>query len=181
MIRAPWPAPRGGGAPRLHDLVAGRWGARFMGRRFACAHGIGGFTAHKREGDGASPVCITHLRRVWRPMHRPAPGGALPCAIIGPDLGWGDDPARPGYNAGVALSARPRGAERMLRPDPLYALVAESGWNADPAIPGRGSAIFLHVWRRPRAPTAGCIAFRETDLRWILARWTPRSRVFLRG
>jgi L,D-peptidoglycan transpeptidase YkuD (ErfK/YbiS/YcfS/YnhG family) len=47
-------------------------------------------------------------------------------------------------------------------------------------VPGRGSAIFLHVWRRPRHPTAGCIAFARADLAFILARWTPRSRVVVR-
>ena len=54
-------------------------------------------------------------------------------------------------------------------------------WNRHPPIAGRGSAIFLHVWRAPRQPTAGCIAFRREDLAWILARWTPRSRVLVRG
>jgi L,D-peptidoglycan transpeptidase YkuD (ErfK/YbiS/YcfS/YnhG family) len=182
VIPAPLAAPRGGGAARVEDLVVTLWSARFFGRAFPCAHGRGGFTGGKREGDGATPICTTHLRRIWRPARRVGVGGAVPEAVIGPDLGWGDDPARSGYNAPVSLSARGgRGAERMLRPDPMYALVAETGWNADPAIPGRGSAIFLHVWRRSRAPTAGCIAFREADLRWILARWTRHSRVILRG
>ncbi|MFT4794715.1 MAG: L,D-peptidoglycan transpeptidase YkuD (ErfK/YbiS/YcfS/YnhG family) [Paracoccaceae bacterium] len=169
-------------APRVDDLVAGPWGARFRGRQFPCAHGRGGFTADKREGDGATPICVTHLRRIWRPAKTAASGGPIPCTIMGPDLGWGDDPARPGYNAPVALSKRGcKGAERMLRPDRLYRLVAETGWNAETPRPGKGSAIFLHVWRGPRTPTAGCIAFREADLVWILAHWTARSRLFLTG
>jgi L,D-peptidoglycan transpeptidase YkuD (ErfK/YbiS/YcfS/YnhG family) len=65
----------------------------------------------------------------------------------------------------------------MFRADPLYDLVAVLDWNRRPVVPGRGSAIFLHLWRKPRHPTAGCIAFRGADLAWILARWTPRSRV----
>ena len=44
-----------------------------------------------------------------------------------------------------------------------------------------GSAIFLHLWRGPRRPTAGCIAFRRRDLEWILARWNPRRRVVVTG
>ena len=178
------PAGGGGGwvpPPRAEDLVIARWGARFRGRRFPSAHGRGGVVPAdaKREGDGAAPRCVTHLRRLWRPAARPVPGGPLPCHLIGPDLGWGDDPARPAYNGPCRLSARPSGAERMLRPDRLYHLVAETGWNAARPEPGRGSAIFLHVRRSLRAPTAGCIAFAEPDLRWILARWTPRSRLFL--
>jgi L,D-peptidoglycan transpeptidase YkuD (ErfK/YbiS/YcfS/YnhG family) len=48
-------------------------------------------------------------------------------------------------------------------------------------VPGRGSAIFLHVWRKPRHPTAGCIAFARDDLAWILAHWQRASRVVARA
>lgn len=169
-------------AARREDLVVDAWGARFLGRRFPVEVGRHGFTCDKREGDLASPICITWLRRLWRPSRSAPTGGPTPCRIIGPDLGWGDDPALPGYNAPVSLSARGgRGAERMLRPDRLYLLVGETGWNAETPTPGRGSAIFLHVRKGPGRPTAGCAAFREPDLRWILARWTPRSRVIFRG
>lgn len=187
----PWPAPAGTGAglaggaggwmaaPRAEDLVIGPRTARFRGRLMPVEIGRGGFTRDKREGDMASPVCVTHLRRAWVPARIAHPAGPLPLRVIGPDLGWGDDPARPGYNAPVPLSARGgRGAERMLRPDRLYRLVVETGWNAAAPVPGRGSAIFLHVRKGPGRWTAGCAAFREADLRWILARWTRRSRVF---
>lgn len=95
---------------------------------------------------------------------------------IGPRDGWSDDPADPAYNRRVR---RPHGFghERLRRADRQYDLVAVLDWNRDPAVAGRGSAIFLHVWRGPRRPTAGCVAFRARDLAWILARWTPRSRV----
>ncbi len=55
-----------------------------------------------------------------------------------------------------------------------------TGHNADPVAPGAGSAVFVHLWRRPRWPTAGCIAFRRPDLEWILARWRPGSRPMIR-
>jgi L,D-peptidoglycan transpeptidase YkuD (ErfK/YbiS/YcfS/YnhG family) len=95
---------------------------------------------------------------------------------IGPACGWSDDPTDPDYNRPVRRPHR-FGHEALRRPDPLYDLVAVLDWNRKPAVPGRGSAIFLHVWRKPRHPTEGCIAFRHADLRWILDRWTPRSRV----
>ena len=41
---------------RVLDLVVNRWGARFLGRRFACSVGRGGITTTKREGDGRTPV-----------------------------------------------------------------------------------------------------------------------------
>lgn len=69
----------------------------------------------------------------------------------------------------------------MRRADGAYDLVAVLDWNRAPVRAGRGSAIFLHVWRGPRRPTAGCIAFRRADLAWILARWRTEDRVDVRG
>ena len=37
-------------------------------------------------------------------------------------------------------------------------LVLITDWNWPYSVPGRGSAIFIHRWRRPCAPTAGCVA-----------------------
>ena len=167
--------------PRPGDLVIDRWGARFGGRRLPCAIGRGGIVraAAKREGDGATPAGawrLTGLR--WRADRLRRPATPLPARPIGPRDGWSDDPAEPAYNRPVRL---PHGfsAERMRRGDRLYDLVALTDHNAAGA-PGAGSAIFLHVWKRPRRPTAGCVAFRRRDLAAILARWTPRSRVLIR-
>ena len=158
------------------DLVVGPWGARFMGRRFPCAVGRGGTGVKRREGDGVTPAGVHRIEAVLvRAGRTAAPGRA-----IGPRDGWSDDPADPDYNR---LVRRPRGYghEAMFRADRQYDMVAVLDWNRHPVVPGRGSAIFLHVWRRPRWPTAGCIAFRAQDLAFILARWTERSRVVVRG
>jgi L,D-peptidoglycan transpeptidase YkuD (ErfK/YbiS/YcfS/YnhG family) len=157
------------------DLVVGRWGARFRGRRFACAVGRGGIGAKRREGDGVTPAgrhCIEAV--LYRPGRARSPWrGGRP---VRPGDGWSEDPADPAYNRPVRRP-HPGAHETMFRADPLYDLVAVLHWNRRPVLPGRGSAIFLHLWRKPRHPTAGCIAFRGADLAWILARWTPRSRV----
>ena len=145
-----------------------------------CAIGRGGIVAAKREGDGATPTGRFALRRVyWRADRGPRPTTSLPCAPIGPHLGWSDDPADSAYNGPVPLDRR-CSAERMRRGDPLYDIVVDMDFNRSPAIPFAGSAIFLHVWRKPRHPTEGCIAFAAPDLRWILMHWTPQSRVVIR-
>jgi L,D-peptidoglycan transpeptidase YkuD (ErfK/YbiS/YcfS/YnhG family) len=159
------------------DLVIGRWGARFRGRTFPCAVGRGGIGAKLVEGDGITPVGRHRIEAVLRRPDRVPPGAG---GAIGLRDGWSDDPADPDYNRRVLRPHR-FGHEALRRSDPMYDLVAVTDWNRHPPVRGRGSAIFLHVWRRPRHPTAGCVAFRRQDLLWILARWTPRDRVVVRG
>jgi len=160
------------------DLVVGRWGAWFMGRRFACTIGRGGMTDRKREGDGATPIgthrIIGMLYRADR-MARPA----LWARPIGPFDGWSDDPRDLDYNL---LVPWPHGfsAERLYRADPMYDLILLTDWNWPEGRRGHGSAIFLHQWRRPLTKTAGCVGFARGDLRWIAQRLRPESRLIIR-
>lgn len=158
------------------DIVVTKWGARFMGRRFPCAIGKGGIRADKREGDGATPVGVHAVPLFYYRADRVPP---INGHMIGPRDLWcdaGDDPA---YNH---LVRAPYAAshERMRRSDRLYDLVGVTDWNWPVATPGKGSAIFLHRWRKPRHPTEGCVAFRADHLRWIAERLTPRSRLIVR-
>jgi L,D-peptidoglycan transpeptidase YkuD (ErfK/YbiS/YcfS/YnhG family) len=88
---------------------------------------------------------------------------------------WADDPRDQEYNLMVRA---PYGFshERLRRADPLYDLVLITGWNWPRAERGRGSAIFIHSWRRPGYPTAGCIGLAPQDLRAIapLIRYQTR-------
>ena len=58
-------------------------------------------------------------------------------------------------------------------------LVLITDWNWPYSVPGRGSAIFIHRWRRPCAPTAGCVALAPQDLLWIAQRLRPQSRLIV--
>jgi len=162
-------------------MVVTRWGARFMGRRFPVAIGRGGMTADKREGDGATPVGAWRLMGGGYRADRCLPP-LVPFALraIGPRDLWSDDPEAADYNHAVR-APYPQSHERLARADRLYDIFVVTDWNWPVATPGKGSAIFVHVWRGPRKPTAGCLAFRPDHLRWILDRWTPRSRIILRG
>lgn len=159
------------------DLVVNRWGARFMGRRFPCSIGRGGMTATKREGDGGSPIG-THriVGMLYRPDRLLPPADwAVP---IGPNDLWSDDPRDPDYNL-MTRAPHPFGHEKLSRADPLYDLILITDWNWPYAVPGRGSAIFIHTWRKPRHPTAGCIGFARHDLIWIAARLRHQSRLII--
>ncbi|SIO48177.1 L,D-transpeptidase catalytic domain [Rhodovulum sp. ES.010] len=159
------------------DLVLAPTHLRFAGRRFPRAIGRAGVTAHKREGDGATPRG-THriVGMLYRPDRMAAPADwAVP---IGPPDLWSDDSRDANYNL-MVRAPYPHSHERLRRADPLYDLVLITDWNWPRADRGRGSAIFLHQWRKPRYPTAGCVALQPDHLRWIAARLTPGSRLIV--
>jgi len=140
-----------------------------QGRIFRAALGSGGVRADKQEGDGATPVGLLPLRRVFYRADRiPIPQTAVPREPIAPDDAWCDDPTHRDYNRHVR---RPHSArhETLWRDDALYDIVGVLGWNDDPVQRGRGSAIFLHIARPNLAPTEGCIALTPADLRQLLA------------
>lgn len=172
--------PRTGPAPvpRRGDLVLGPRGLWAFGRWLPCTAGRGGVAGEKREGDGATPKGAHRVEAVlFRPdrMRRPRPGAQA----IGPRDLWSDDPRDPGYNR-LARAPHAFGHERLRRRDRLYDLVLVLDWNRAPPVPGRGSAIFVHRWRRPGRPTAGCVAMSARDLRWLAARIGPRTRLLVR-
>lgn len=159
------------------DLVVGPTGLRFLGRRFACTVGRGGVTSRKAEGDGATPRGIHRLvGMLYRPdrMAKPA-DWAVP---IRPSDVWSDDPKAEDYNH-VARLPYPHSHEVLQRADPLYDLVILTDWNWPYAVPGRGSAIFIHRWRRPGYPTEGCIGLAPDALAWIAPRIRHASRLIV--
>lgn len=142
---------------------------RFRGETLRCALGQGGISAAKREGDGATPIGLLPLRRVfWRADRGPRPATALPTEPIAPEDGWCDDPTHRDYNTRIRLP-HPARHEGLWRDDAVYDVIGVLGWNDAPVVRGRGSAIFLHIARPGLAPTEGCVALAETELRRLLA------------
>ena len=163
----------------LNDLVLTPLGIRFRGRRFPCSVGRGGITSTKREGDGATPVGIHHITGCLYRADRLAPPAPWAKPIRSYD-GWSENPDDPLYNQLVRLPHR-YSHEYLRRGDRLYDIILLTDWNWPDAVPGRGSAIFLHRWRRPGFPTAGCIGFRPDHLAWIAAAAPPGSRLIVRS
>ncbi|MDP2518514.1 L,D-transpeptidase family protein [Shimia thalassica] len=159
------------------DLVLTPTGVRFWGRRFPCTIGRGGLSAHKREGDGATPV---GEHRIVGLLYRPDRMARLtPWAqpITKDDL-WSDASDDDAYNQWVR-APYPHSHENLRRADPLYDLVLLTNWNWPNARAGKGSAIFLHQYRRKGFPTEGCIAFRRDHMRWIAERASPGTKVLV--
>ena len=100
---------------------------------------------------------------------------------IGPRDIWSDDPKDPSYNQPQTGRDYPYSHEALRRSDRMYDLFILTDYNWPDATPGRGSAIFVHIWKRPRRPTAGCVAFARRDLMWIVKRWRSESRMIVQA
>jgi L,D-peptidoglycan transpeptidase YkuD (ErfK/YbiS/YcfS/YnhG family) len=139
--------------------------------------GRGGVRANKFEGDGATPRGVFRLVRLWwRSDRHPRPRSYLPVRRITPDLAWCENMRDRRYNRPFRRSPQAAG-DRLWREDALYDLVIEIDHNARPRVAGRGSAVFIHVARPDGSPTAGCVALRATDLRRLLTRLGPKTRI----
>ncbi|WP_299722103.1 L,D-transpeptidase family protein [uncultured Tateyamaria sp.] len=159
------------------DLVLTPRGLRAFGRVLPCSIGKGGLSAHKREGDGATPKGVHRIvGMLYRPdrMARPT-DWAVP---IRPGDLWSDDGQAEDYNQ-MVRAPYPFSHEVLCRADPLYDLVILTDWNWPYAVPGRGSAIFIHRWRRPGYPTEGCVALAPADLRWMAGRIRFSTRLIV--
>lgn len=159
------------------DMVLSPKGLRFLGQTYPCTIGKGGLTNRKREGDGATPRGVHRIvGMLYRPdrMVRPA-DWAVP---IGPGDLWSDDQGDQGYNT-MVRAPYPHSHEMLRRADPLYDLVLITDWNWPYAVPGRGSAIFIHQWRRRCYPTEGCIGLRRQDLQRIAPLIRHRTRLIV--
>ena len=160
------------------DLVLTPRGVRFQGQYYPCTIGKTGIAKCKREGDGATPRgdhrIVGMLYRADR-MARPT-DWALP---IGPRDLWSDDVNADEYNM-MVRAPYPYSHENLRRADPLYDLIILTDWNWPNAVKGRGSAIFIHQYRRAGYPTEGCIAFSRAHLRRIAAGISFRTRLIVR-
>ena len=153
----------------MEAQVTGDGFLRMAGQQWRCAIGRAGITAHKEEGDGATPAGLLPLRRVlFRADRNAPPRTTAPTEPIGPTDGWCDDPADARYNRPVRLPY-PGHHEELWRRDPLYDVVGVLGWNDAPVKRGAGSAIFLHIARADYSATEGCVALAAPDLFALLA------------
>lgn len=160
------------------DLVLTPQGLRFQGQVYPCTIGKTGATSDKHEGDGATPRGAHHIvGMLYRPDRMAAPQPwAKP---IRPGDLWSDASGEARYNQQVRVPY-PHSHEVLRRADPIYDLVLMTDWNWPTALPGKGSAIFIHQWRRPGFPTEGCIALRRDHLRRIAQQITKDSRLIVK-
>lgn len=132
----------------------------------------------KQEGDGCSPAGVFSLPLAFGDA--PAANFGLNYVPITESILAVDDPQSQFYNQ-IIDSARVSkdwdSTEFMRREDGLYRwgiVVAHNPANQA----GVGSCIFMHLWRGPGQPTAGCTAMSEDSilriLKWLDPAMEPR-------
>ena len=146
----------------MKDLILTPLGLRVDNQILPCVVGKQGISKMKREGDGSTPIGKHQIvGMLYRPDRLPKPRNwALP---IRPRDIWSDDVKDPDYNL-MGTSPHSFRYEKLFRADQIYDLVIITNWNWPYAVKGRGSAIFIHQWRREGYPTEGCIALSKENL-----------------
>jgi D-alanyl-D-alanine dipeptidase len=150
----------------------------------AWGRGLEGFPSQdgkqKQEGDGRSPAGLFRLSTAFGyaspdtlpPLH-------FPYLQIDEQVQCIEDTSSRFYNRIVGGNEETDWVQTdyMLREDDLYRWGVFVNHNADPVLPGGGSCIFLHAWRGPGRPTAGCTAMPLQDIRqlvfWLKAEAKP--------
>nr|WP_279342413.1 L,D-transpeptidase family protein [Geotalea sp. SG265] len=171
VVSAGEPSPFGG-TVRLYQRENGAW--HRVGEAMPAVFGRNGLAGpgEKREGDGRTPGGIFSLERGfgYEPLQT-----AIPYIVLTQDMIWIDDPSSPLYNT-LVRKGLGQGAshEIMRRADDLYKYGIVIEYNTHPVVSGAGSAIFFHIRRDGKTPTAGCVAMTESDILRILRWLDPR-------
>ncbi|WP_260399000.1 L,D-transpeptidase family protein [Peribacillus simplex] len=139
--------------------------------------GKNGFTKSKKEGDGKSPVGIYSFSTAFGSKTKPAGMKMSYRKTTNYDY-WIDDQTSKDYNKWKTYKGNPadkwKSFERMKHE--LYRYGAVINYNTNPIIKGKGSAIFLHIWRGEKKPTAGCIATAEKNVLSLLKWMDPLQK-----
>ena len=164
-------------------------GWRQVGDAVPVVVGRGG-VGPKQEGDGRSPRGVFELGPTFGYSSDPPPNLSLSYRPLAPGTVCVDDPASDHYNRVVDPADFPgeqdwTSAEAMRRDlahgDDLYEWGAVVRYNEEGRA-GAGSCIFLHIWRGPESPTAGCTAMARGDLLSLLGWLHPeRQPVLIQG
>lgn len=141
----------------------------------------------KVEGDSRSPQGVFGLGPVFGYAPQPPPGVTLSYEHMTAGSICVDDPASAHYNLvfnadTLSMAADWKSHEDMRRDlaygDDLYKWGLVVQYNEPPEA-GAGSCIFLHVWRAPDRPTAGCTAMAQDDLLTVLEWLDPQAHPIL--
>jgi hypothetical protein len=126
----------------------------------------------KCENDKRSPAGIFKIGKIFTYDPTLPKGADFPFHTMSHVDAWIDDPSLPNYNRHVRVDPGNPPAwfekQRMRLNDPPHRWLVEIQHNAARPIPGAGSAIFFHIQRGPKIPTAGCTVMTEPRIRDLI-------------
>ncbi len=156
------------------DSTAAQWTTSFD--TIQCVVGYNGIAPPglKREGDGKTPAGEFPLGLVFG--YENDLEIAEDFLDLEPYHYWISDSESSKYNTLVDYNPAPAEAEKMERNDHLYKYGIIIEYNTETVVPGMGSAIFIHIYRSPDRPTAGCVGIAESDI-IALIKWLQGSEV----
>ncbi len=134
----------------------------------------------KHEGDHRSPAGVYELEVAFgAAAELPPSSHGFPYTQTRSTTYCVEDQRSEHYNQLIDSSVvAPNGWERwseMARPDGLFDWGIVVRQNAPEVKRGAGSCVFLHIWRGPKKPTAGCTAMPKDALVEVL-RWLDHDR-----
>jgi L,D-peptidoglycan transpeptidase YkuD (ErfK/YbiS/YcfS/YnhG family) len=158
----------------LFEKNEGTW--RVLPKEFPAIIGKNGFApiGEKKEGDGKTPTGMFPVSLAFG--YAQIVDTAMPYRQATADDYWVDDSSSPLYNTWVKGKPDAKSMESMKRKDDLYKWGLVVDYNVDPVVKGKGSAIFIHVWRKPGSVTAGCAACAEENILYLLKWLDPAKK-----
>ncbi len=143
-----------------------------------CVIGAAGVVHLKREGDRGTPAGrMRVLKGYFRSDRISQVISQIPMRPLTPLDTWCDDAQSFSYNRHAFAPVRHK-HEHMWLADGVYDVVFVLDYNIRPRVRGLGSAIFFHLTRPDRSPTAGCIAINLASMRHLIPRLS-RHVVFI--
>lgn len=138
----------------------------------------------KVEGDGKTPAGIFKFGEAFGYSTTSPAEFKIPYRQSTERDYWVDAATSSAYNSWVTIAEdkenNPKkywsSFERMKRADHLYELGIVIKHNMGPVLADKGSAIFMHIWRRAGSPTIGCTAMSKQDLTAVLAWLDPEKK-----
>ncbi len=129
----------------------------------------------KKEGDGKAPAGIFNLTGLFGYQDIKSKMNSLK---VDRKTFCVDDIKSSYYNQIVNSDTVEKdwnSAETMRMKSDVYKYGIFVDYNVKPAAPGKGSCIFMHIWSKSTAPTAGCTAMTENDMLKLI-RFLDKSK-----
>jgi hypothetical protein len=134
----------------------------------------------KREGDNKAPAGIFNISALFTKDADLAHTYLMPVFTIKPTTEAVDDPKSRYYNQIIdeaLIGVKDWDSSEKMYEIDLYTLGAVIDHNIPVQDTQAGSCIFMHEWRRPEGPTAGCTAMAKDDLervcQWLDIKQKP--------